>query len=727
MTPTSSSQTLPRPTGNPERSLTPGRPAERRTPTGVLGHFVVAHRRWVLLFWLVVALAGIATIGTVTSALSSAQSVPGKSSFETAQRILHIYGTEDDIPPDLLMLRLPPGERAQSAAGREAVAEALAPLSRQRSLRVLSYENSRDPRLVAANGSSALALVFAKSNGPPSYDLAHEVRAAAPPGVSVSATSYYDLAAGSQSHGLGVLAETLVGAVGALVILAIVFGSLLALLPLVVAVVSIMTTFLAIGAVTTVAPVSQLVEYLIALIGLGVAIDYSLLVVTRWREELGRGRPNAEAVEVAAATAGRTVAFSGVTVGIGLLSLVALPIPFMRSLGYAGILIPLVSVVVAVTLLPALLATLGPRLEWPHRRRAHAARAASRAWAAWTRGVVRHRALASLGALVFLGALAVTAFQIRVGTVRPNSLSRSGQAEAGLVALQRDGFPVGALAPIEVLVPAEDNPAAVANRLSSLAGAYTAASPTGPEWQREGTALVDLLPASATTARSNTELLRTISSDLTTIAPGARATSFGLDELEWVHALYGSAPYVLGLVALVTLVVLAFAFRSLVLPFKALALNVLSVGSVMGVLVVVWQHGLGSRLVWGVPATGAVVDFVPLMVFAFLFGLSMDYEVFIVSRVREAREAGAAADDAVIEGLSYTGRLVTSAALILVLAFAALAAAPAVSLKMFATGLGAGILIDATVVRGLLLPAVLSIIGERAWAWPRAGRRMHAP
>lgn len=691
---------------------------------GLLGHFVVAHRRWVLVFWLVVALAGIATIGTVTSRLSSAESIPGKSSYAAAQRILHIYGTQDDNPPDLLMFGLPPGERVQSAAGRAAIAQALAPLSRQRSLRVLSYANTRDLRLVSANGSSALALVFAKDNEPRSYDLAHEVRQAAPPGVSVSATSYSDLALGSQIHGLGVFAETLVGAVGALVILAIVFGSLLALLPLVVAVVSIMTTFLAIGAVTTVAPVSQLVEYLIALIGLGVAIDYSLLVVTRWREERGRGRPNAEAVEVAAATAGRTVAFSGVTVGIGLLSLVALPIPFMRSLGYAGILIPLVSVVVAVTALPALLATIGPRLEWPHRRRAHATRGASGAWAAWTRGVVRHRVLASLGALVFLGAFLVTAFQIRVGTVRPNSLSRSGQAESALVALEHDGFPVGALAPIEVLVPANDNPTTVAHRLSSLAGAYTAASPTGPEWQRKGTALVDLLPASPTTAPANEKLLRAVRSQLGTIAPGASATGFGLDELDWVHSLYGSAPLVLGLVALVTLLVLAFAFRSLLLPLKALALNVLSVGSVMGVLVVVWQHGLGSQFVWGVPATGAVVDFVPLMVFAFLFGLSMDYEVFIVSRMREAREAGAPTDDAVIEGLSYTGRLVTSAALILVLAFAALAAAPEVPLKMFATGLGAGILIDATVVRGLLLPAVVSLLGERAWSWPRAGRRM---
>jgi RND superfamily putative drug exporter len=145
----------------------------------------------------------------------------------------------------------------------------------------------------------------------------------------------------------------------------------------------------------------------------------------------------------------------------------------------------------------------------------------------------------------------------------------------------------------------------------------------------------------------------------------------------------------------------------------------------MGVLVLVWQWGLGSQLVWGIPATGAVIDFVPLMVFAFLFGLSMDYEVFIVSRMREAHDAGASTDDAVVTGTAHTGRLVTSAALVLVLAFAALAASPNVSLKMFATGLGAGILLDATVVRALLLPALVSFLGDRAWWSPRrlcAGR-----
>ena len=691
---------------------------------GRVGRFVVRHRKAVLIFWFVVAISGAAMIGTITSRLSSTESFPGQQSFEVSQSILHIYGTGGYNAPVVMVLRLPSGESARSAPGRADLDAALAPLARQKSLRVLSYANSGDTRFISDGGRDAAALVFGGNNEPTSYTLAAQVRAAAPKGVTVAATSYDDLASGSQSQGLGVLAETVVGGIGALVVLAFVFGSLLALLPLAVAILSILTTFLAIGAVTTVAPVSNLVEYLIGLIGLGVAIDYSLLVVTRWREERGRGSTNHEAVAIAVGTAGRTVAFSGVTVGIGLLALVALPIPFLRSLGYAGILIPLTSVVVAVTLLPALLATVGPRLEWPHRRRSSSARP-SRAWAAWSGWVVRHRAGAALVAFAALAALLGVATGIHVGTARPSSLSSSGGAASGLAALEHDGFPVGMINPVEVLVPDSESAANVARQLGNLPGAYTAVAPPGPGWHKAGTALVDLVPRAATTAPANTQLVNAVRTHLAAIAPLAGATGWSPAEMDFVHALYQRSPLVLALVALVTLLVLGFAFRSIMLPLKALLLNVLSVGATMGILVLVWQYGLGSRAIWGIPATGAVVDFVPLMVFAFLFGLSMDYEVFIVSRVREAHESGNSTDNSIVTGVAYTGRLVTCAAIVLVLAFAALAASPPVSLKMFATGLAAGILIDATIVRGLLLPALLSLIGDRCW-WPSGRHRVAA-
>jgi RND superfamily putative drug exporter len=684
---------------------------------GHLGQFVVRHRRAVLVFWFLVAIAGVAMVGNITSRLSSSNSLPGLPSYAASQEVLHIYGTGGDNPPVVMVLELPDGQRAETPAGRAEINHALAPLTSNKALRVLSYANTGDRRLLAGGGRSAAVLVFGNNNEPTSYTLGAAVRARAPTGMTVAATNYDDLANGSQSHGLGVLAETFVGAIGALVILAFVFGSLLALVPLLIAMVSIMGTFLLIGAVTTVAPVSVLVEYLIALIGLGIAIDYSLLVVTRWREERGRGLANHAALAAAVATAGRTVAFSGVTVGTGLLALVVLPIPFLRSLGYAGILIPLVSVLVAATMLPALLATIGPRLDWPHRRGAPSAHP-SGGWAAWARGVVRHRALAAVFALVVLGGLLGVASGIRVGAALPGSLSTAGAAATGFTTLEHDGFPAGMLNPVEILVPSGESANSVAHELGELAGTYTAVAPGGPAWERSGTALVDLVPETATTAPGNTSLLDAIRTRLGAIAPRAQATGSGFVEIDILHALYGRSWIILALVALITLVILAVSFRSVVLSVKALLLNILSVGATMGLLVLVWQRGFGSHLLWGIPATGAVIDFIPLLVFPFLFGLSMDYEVFVVSRIREAHDAGQKTDDAVVSGVAHTGRLVTSAALVLVLAFAALSAGPNVPLKMFATALAAGILLDATVVRALLLPAVVSLLGERAWWYP---------
>jgi RND superfamily putative drug exporter len=208
------------------------------------------------------------------------------------------------------------------------------------------------------------------------------------------------------------------------------------------------------------------------------------------------------------------------------------------------------------------------------------------------------------------------------------------------------------------------------------------------------------------------------------VSAQALVTGDGPLEADFVSALYSRLPLILGLVAVVSLLLLTLAFRSVVLPLQALALNVLSVGASYGALVLIWQYGYGSKAIWGIPATGVIVDFVPLMVFAFQFGLSMDYEVFIVSRIREAHESGLPDGDAVIEGIARTGRLVTSAALILFLAFAALAAGPQTSIKIFATGLGVGILLDATIVRMLLLPALISVLGQRNWWLPRPVARL---
>jgi putative drug exporter of the RND superfamily len=523
------------------------------------------------------------------------------------------------------------------------------------------------------------------------------------------------LTAGGGGKGPGVLTETLLGALGALVVLAFVFGSLLALVPLLSAATSILATFLIVLGMTTFTRVSFLTQYLIALIGLGVAVDYSLLLVTRWREERAQGADNHGAVIAAMSTAGRAIAFSGVTVAVGLVALIMLPVPFLRSLGYGGILIPLVSVLVSLTLLPAGLAMLGPRADWPRIRRGDRI---SRAWVGWAAFVIRHRAVAALAALAMLGALGAAAAGIHVRDPAAASLASSGPASQGLAALRRAGIPSGVLTPIEILAPGGRLSRAPLRRLADLPGVYDVTAPPGPAWHRSGTTVAAVLPTPETSTAAGQQMIDGLRHTLAGLRPPAGAGGQGAETLDFVRAVYSRFPMMLALIALATWVLLARAFRSVLLPLKAVALNLLSVGAIYGVLVLVWQDGHGSRAIWGIPATGAITDFVPLMVFAFLFGLSMDYEVFLLSRIREAYSAGGHTNDAITGGLGRTGRLITSAALILFLAFAALAAGPQTDIKVFATGLGAGILVDATVVRALLVPALMSLFGRWNWWLP---------
>jgi RND superfamily putative drug exporter len=260
----------------------------------------------------------------------------------------------------------------------------------------------------------------------------------------------------------------------------------------------------------------------------------------------------------------------------------------------------------------------------------------------------------------------------------------------------------------------------LAAQLGAIHGVDTAIAPAGEAWRRSGTAIVDVFPSTSTSSATDESTVSTVRATVARLAPGAEVAGDGPEEADLVHAFYSRFPFVVALLALLSLLALARAFRSVVLPIKAVVLNVLSVGAAYGALVLIWQHGYGSRALWGIPATGVVVDFVPLMVFAFLFGLSMDYEVFILSRIKEAHDAGMSTDEAVVDGLGHTGRLVTSAAIILFLAFAALAAGPNVYIKVFATGMAVGILLDATVVRALLVPALVALLGRWNWWLPWA-------
>ncbi|MCM2422943.1 MMPL family transporter [Streptomyces sp. RKAG293] len=328
--------------------------------------FVLRHRRAVVGFWGLVLVAGVLLAGRTTDRLTIDFSLPGQPGTVTAHKIEHAFGSGGDTSPYLVSVTLPAG---QTITGHEAeVGRAFAAAGTAApNVRVIDEANTGDKAFRTKDDRTAYAMVFYRFNPSPSQKLLTDpiqaaVQKALPSGATVGVTGQDVLASGgNDGGGPGVLGETLLGAVGALAVLAFVFASFLAFLPLLVAAVSILATFVMLLPLTYATDVSFIVQFLVALIGLGVAIDYSLLFVTRWREERDRGRDNHEAVVVAMERAGHAVVFSGVTVAIGLLALVVLPVPFLRSMGYGGALIPLASVMTTLTLTPRSWAASGRR------------------------------------------------------------------------------------------------------------------------------------------------------------------------------------------------------------------------------------------------------------------------------------------------------------------------------------------------------------------------------
>ena len=698
-----------------------------------LTRWVLAHKRTVVISWVVLTIAGIMAAGPATDALEPEFSVPNKEGWETNVAITQKYGGDrNGTVPLLPVVKLPEGQTADSRGVRSELARLDNRLEQALpGARIASYASTGDKTFVSDDGRTVYSLIYPQPD--PSSVFGENPRAekaasgvlddATVAGSPVHLTGFDALVedSGGESDGPGVLLEAVLGAAGALVVLTFVFASFLALVPLFMAFVSIMTTFLLLLGLTELTAVSPIVQFLIALIGLGVAIDYSLIVASRWREERSHGRSGDEAVQKAMETAGRAVVFSGITVAIGLLALIALPLPFLRSLGYGGMLIPLVSTLVAVTLLPVVMSKLGHRLDWPHRRTDDKA---SRAWTRWAEWVSRRRWVAAGAGMAVILALAIAAFDLQLGTSDADTIAKSGDAKDGLVALEESGIGEGALLPHEILVGGGVNPDRVADSLRGVEGIHGAVAPDSAEWRRDGTALVEAIPIADSGSSEGEATLADVRDTAHLAGADVRVGGQPASNADFIDAVYGSFPLMIALITISTFILLARAFRSLLLPAKAIVLNILSVAAAWGVLVLVWQHGYGSELIWGIESTGSIPSWMPLMIFAFLFGLSMDYEVFILARMREEYDKTGSTSTAVITGIGRTGRLVTSAALILFLAFTSMASAPETDVKMMATGLAAGIILDATVIRALIVPAVISLMGRWNWWLPHWPARL---
>jgi RND superfamily putative drug exporter len=685
-----------------------------------LAELVLRHRKIVILAWAVLFVVGALSAGATSKRLVIDFSLPGQAGTEASNKIIHDFGNGGSTSPYLVSVTVPAG---QTLNGHEAeVGRAFQAAQRAKpGLRVIDESTSGNKVFRTEDNRTAFALIFYppphnQSFKLPTEPLRHATSAAVPAGWTVGVTGEDALAAGDSSGGGGnsVLLETLLGGLGALLVLAFVFASFLALLPMVVAAASILLTFVFLLPLTYATDMSFIVQFLVSLIGLGVAIDYSLLLVTRWREERDHGRDNHDAVVVAMETAGRAVVFSGVTVAIGLIALVVLPVPFMRSIGIGGALIPLASVLTTLTLTPAILGGIGPRVDWPRIRHENKP---SRLWAAWAAGVVRHRVLAATVAIVILGALVAAFVGVKIGLAGSDSLAKRGPSFEAFQQLKRGGVSTGWLTPMQTLTT-EEGARNAATQLARVEGVQHTIVSTDPGNVRNGQTVVVVVPTSETVNSATVGAVRRVKTAAKANPDILGVAGPGADQIDFLKAVYGNFPLMVGLIALLTFVLLARGFRSVVLPIKAVLLNLLTVAATLGFMVLFWQNGHGSNAIFGVHATGAVTFWVPLMVFAFLYGLSMDYEVFILSRIREEYETTHDTDAAVVEGIARTGRLVTSAALILFLAFLALATGPGTDLKVFASALGFGILLDATVVRSLLVPALVSMFGDWNWWMP---------
>jgi len=674
------------------------------------------HKGIVVSLWVLLTIAGIMSVGPATRALNPQFSSPGHESYRANQELARKFGNGGESAPLVAVVTLPSNTSVNAPtvlSGLQTVEQRIKQVVPR--ARIASYATTNhNSAFVSRDGRTTFVIAYPPPEANPDGNspLAAKAVSSTLKGVTVGGGLIHVTgidaltASAGQTTGPSILVESIVGGVGALVVLIFVFASFLAVLPIVIAFVSIMTSFLALLGLAHLTSISWLVEILIAFVGLGIAIDYSLLIVARWREERAHGHAGDEAVVRAMQTAGHSVVFSGSAVAIGLLSLIAIPVPFLRSVGYGGMIIPLVTVAATVTFLPVILSKVGHWLDWPH---IHTDKNASKSWERWARLVVHYRWPALIGSLVILGFLVGVATKMTLGPANgdPAILSQKGEAKTGLIILKQSSIGQGVLSPIEILTSPQHATQLVdklnANTTPDFQGVI---APSNDDWQSGSTTVVDVFTHNSTAVTL---------SDVRTTAHVVDSASLvgGIDakNRDFIADTYSNFPTVIVLLSIFTFILLARAFHSVLLSFEAVLLNIISLFSAWGAMVLVWQMGYGSHALWGISATGSIPSWLPAIIFAILFGISMDYGVFIVSRIREEFLTSSTIDEAVVIGIARTGRLVTSAALIMFLAFLSMSTAPSTPIKIVATGLGAGLTLDATVIRALLLPALVSLSG----------------
>ena len=520
------------------------------------------------------------------------------------------------------------------------------------------------------------------------------------------------------------------GLPAALIILLLVFGAVVAgLVPLLMAMVSIVV---ALGLTALVAQQFELSVFVINMLtgmGLALGIDYSLFVVSRYREERAKGNAEFAAIEISGATASRAVLFSGTVFVIAMFGMLLVPSSIMRSLAVGAILVGIVSVIAALTLLPAVLGLLRARvnaLRIPFvGRRSDEAGSEGRFWGAIVRGVLRRPALSLTLSVAALVALALPVLSLNVGTSGVSSLPDRFVSKQGYLALEED-FATVTPDPAVVVVSDASSPE-VSAAVESLRARLVSDPRFGGatvERSADGEVAVLTVPVPGDPASSEAidavRQLRTEMADETFAGTDAEVLVGGTtsENIDYFDSVIDPAPWVIALVLLLTFVFLTVVFRSVVVAGTAVLLNLLSVGAAYGLLVLVFQEGIGADLL-GFQTTDAIEAWVPLFLFSVLFGLSMDYQVFLLSRIRERYDETRDTTDAVTFGVASTARIITGAALIIVAVFAGFARGDLIMFQQMGFGVAVALLLDATVIRSVVLPSAMKLLGEWNWYLPR--------
>ncbi len=730
-----------------------------------LATFISHYPRFVLGAWFALTLLALPFAGRVGEVLGAQASVvPGSAAAQVETLLNSEFSGQDQR----LLVLVTRSENAE--VGERNFDEAYAALAADLQdlpgvSRVQDYRNAAGLPLVAPDRSYALSLL--------TLDGAVDARNTLSEidGVLESDTFTFNLSGGEAvKRELETISARdarraeLFGLPLSLVVLAVAFGALVASgLPLLVAAVSVTLSYALLFAIGQVVPFAVFAQTIVTMLGLATGIDYALLMVNRFREELRRVADPRRAAAATVMTAGKAVTFSGFTVMIALGALLVPPLDFIRSIGLGAMVVLLMSVLVSVSALPALLALLGERVNAGKLTRRQPGERSRDFWRKRALAVQRHPLYWALGGTVFLLLLSLPTLRIALADPGSEGLSPATEARQVQSALEETGV-AGVLDSFAVVLDFGEQgffePSSVravskfSRQAEEVAGLGQAYSPTtagglppllvsGYYATRETAqaspladlvaatvsdngryALVRLFPAgdlSLTEVRRVEEDLKALALelDLKTTVGGSLVR-----EREWTRTLYRNFPLAVALVYLATLILLGLAFRSLLIPIKSVLLNSLTVSAAFGVITLIFQYGVGISLFGLTEALGYVDSSTPIFVFAIVFGLSMDYEVFLVARVFEAHERGLSDKDAVAHAMSATGGVISSAGLIMIVVFSVFISSQIVLIKTLALGLTVAIFLDITLVRLALVPAVMSLAGEWNWWLPRPLKRL---